>query len=75
MKQNFKVGDRLDVKVLDEWKAFEVVSFCDNWIEFKNPDGKNFSLGITINRNHIKFPDSKEKAGHTKKRGRKKKNK
>jgi len=75
MKQNFKIGDKLEVKILDKWKKFEVVSFCNDWIEFKNPAGKNFSLGIEINRNHIKFPKEtiKKEMKVKKKRGRKKK--
>ena len=68
-----KAGDKLEVKILDEWKQFEIVSISDDWIEFKNPDGKNFSLGITINRNHIKFPVVKKEVKVKKKRGRKKK--
>jgi len=75
MKQNFKAGDEIEVKILDQWKKFEVVSFCSDWIAFKNPDGKNFTLGIKIHKNHIKFPEavipeitSKKKRGRRKKK-------
>jgi len=78
-EKDIKPGDFILIKIMSRWKKYEVSSVKDDWIYFKNPDGKEFVLNTKIHINHMKYPKVKkpkkdEKPKAQKKKTRKKKN-
>ena len=79
-EKDINPGDFILIKIMSRWKKYEVSSVKDDWVYFKNPDGKEFVLNTKIHINHMKYPkvkkpkkDEKPKTQKKKRKTRKKK--
>jgi hypothetical protein len=59
-EKNIKPGDFILLKIMNRWKKYEVSNVKDDWVYFKNPDGKEFVLNTKIHTHHMKYPKTKK---------------